>query len=328
MLHFIADNIPADDEIAPVFEALLAWKAQRDLHDISVDAKRGLRQLVTMKREDGSYEGFAPGTPPRCYKREPVTIGRKRNNEPRIVSRWVPDPAYWEQGQLAWQMRVDGYSLAAIHKATGLFKTQDMLTHFFRNEIYRGVFVFSGERLENFVLPLCTEDQWHAVQAMRKMDLANHPERAPRRRRSPYLLSGLIVVGFGRIMPARTLQGTRALEGVLGFEEFLTRVEVDRFDRVIKTPELFEKFLPYAMALGVEKNWAQAFESIVTTAPAWYQGSDLAQFNTRGFTSRMGDMASRAGSTMTSAPRSSGGSGFSSGGSSGGGFGGGGGRGF
>ncbi|GAB1722824.1 MAG: conserved membrane hypothetical protein [Nitrospira sp.] len=142
------------------------------------------------------------------------------------------------------------------------------------------------------------------------------------------LLSGVIVVGFGRIMPARTQQGTKALEGVLGFEEFLTRVEADRFDRLIKTPELFEKFLPYAMALGVEQNWARAFESIVMTAPAWYQGSDLAQFNTRGFTSRMGDMASRTGSTMTSAPRSSSGSGFSSGGSSGGGFGGGGGRGF
>lgn len=142
------------------------------------------------------------------------------------------------------------------------------------------------------------------------------------------LLSGLIVAGFGRIMPARTQQGARALEGVLGFEAFLTRVEADRFDRVIKTPELFEKFLPYAMALGVEKNWARAFESIVLTAPAWYQGSDLAQFNTRGFTSRMSDMATRTGSTMTSAPRSSGGSGFSSGGSSGGGFGGGGGRGF
>jgi hypothetical protein len=141
-------------------------------------------------------------------------------------------------------------------------------------------------------------------------------------------LSGLIVVGFGRIMPARTLQGSRALEGVLGFEEFLTRVEADRFDRVIKTPELFEKFLPYAMALGVEKNWAGAFESIVMTAPAWYQGAELAQFNTRGFTSRMGDMATRTGTTMTSAPRSSGGSGFGGGGSSGGGFGGGGGRGF
>jgi uncharacterized membrane protein YgcG len=142
------------------------------------------------------------------------------------------------------------------------------------------------------------------------------------------VLSGLIVVGFGRIMPARTLQGTRALEGVLGFEEFLTRVEADRFDRVVKTPELFEKFLPYAMALGVEKNWARAFESIVLTSPVWYQGVDPGGFNTGGFTSRMGDMATRAGSTMTSAPRSSGGSGFGRGGSSGGGFGGGGGRGF
>ncbi len=141
-------------------------------------------------------------------------------------------------------------------------------------------------------------------------------------------LSGAIVVGFGRIMPARTLQGTRALEGVLGFEEFLSRVEADRFERVVKTPELFEKFLPFAMALGVENNWARAFESIVTAAPAWYQGADAAQFNLRGFTGHMGDMVSRTSSTMTSAPRSSGGSGFSSGGSSGGGFGGGGGRGF
>ncbi len=142
------------------------------------------------------------------------------------------------------------------------------------------------------------------------------------------LLSGLIVAGFGRIMPARTLQGTRALEGVLGFEEFLTRVEADRFDRVVKTPELFEKFLPYAMALGVENNWARAFETITATAPAWYQGLDPSQFSVRGFTSRMSDMAARTGTTMTSAPRSSGGSGFSGGGSSGGGFGGGGGRGF
>lgn len=142
------------------------------------------------------------------------------------------------------------------------------------------------------------------------------------------ILSGAIVVGFGRIMPARTLQGTRTLEGVLGFEEFLTRVEADRFERVVKTPELFEKFLPYAMALGVEKNWARAFEPILKTPPSWYQGAHPSQFNSRGFMAHMSDMASRTGTTMASAPRSSGGSGFGGGGSSGGGFGGGGGRGF
>jgi len=66
----------------------------------------------------------------------------------------------------------------------------------------------------------------------------------------------------------------------------------------------------------------------VLTSPVWYQGVNPGGFNTGGFTSRMGDMATRAGSTMTSAPRSSSGSGFGRGGSSGGGFGGGGGRGF
>jgi uncharacterized membrane protein YgcG len=142
------------------------------------------------------------------------------------------------------------------------------------------------------------------------------------------ILSGVIVAGVGRIMPARTLTGTRALEGILGFEEFLRRVEADRFERMVKTPELFEKFLPFAMALGVEKNWARAFESIVTTTPVWYQGADAGQFNLRSFTGHMGEMVSRASSTMTSAPRSSSGSGFGGGGSSGGGFGGGGGRGF
>ncbi|MGE3151532.1 MAG: DUF2207 domain-containing protein [Nitrospiraceae bacterium] len=142
------------------------------------------------------------------------------------------------------------------------------------------------------------------------------------------LLSGLIVLGFSWIMPARTIHGTRTFEKVLGFEEFLTRVEADRFARVIKTPELFEKLLPYAMALGVEQTWVRAFETMVTQPPAWYTGGDAAGFHPRGFVNRLDQMAARAGAAMQSAPRSSGGSGFSGGGSSGGGFGGGGGRGF
>jgi len=149
------------------------------------------------------------------------------------------------------------------------------------------------------------------------------------------VLSGLIIVGFGRIMPARTLRGTRALEKVLGFEEFLTRVESDRFERLVKTPEMFEKFLPFAMALGVEKNWTNAFDGIYTQPPTWYQGANFAEFRPRNLTGNLSQLSAAAGTAMTSAPRSSGGSGFSSsgssgssGGSSGGGFGGGGGSGF
>jgi uncharacterized membrane protein len=142
------------------------------------------------------------------------------------------------------------------------------------------------------------------------------------------ILSAAIVAAFGWFMPSRTVHGTRELEKVLGFQEFLERVEADRMERIVKTPEMFERFLPYAMALGVEDNWAKAFEGIYREPPQWYSGpGGVHTFHPRSFTSNLGRMSTQAASVMASAPRSSGGSGFS-GGSSGGGFGGGGGGGF
>jgi len=142
------------------------------------------------------------------------------------------------------------------------------------------------------------------------------------------ILSALVICVFGWFMPAHTEQGTRALEGVLGFEDFLNHVEADRFNRTIKTPQMFEKFLPFAMAFGVEKNWSKAFDGIMTQPPGWYRGGSGPIFYPVNFTSNLNSMSSRASSVMASAPRSSGGSGFGGGGSSGGGFGGGGGGGF
>lgn len=142
------------------------------------------------------------------------------------------------------------------------------------------------------------------------------------------IASGLIVALFGWFMPSRTVRGTREVEKVLGFQEFLSRVEGERLERVVKTPEMFEKYLPYAMALGVEDTWAKAFEDIYTQPPSWYSGpSGVHTFRPSTLTSNLGVMSTQAASVMASAPRSSGGSGFR-GGSSGGGFGGGGGGGF
>jgi uncharacterized membrane protein len=142
------------------------------------------------------------------------------------------------------------------------------------------------------------------------------------------VISALVICAFGWFMPAHTEQGTRALEGVLGFEDFLNHVEADRFNRTIKTPQMFEKFLPFAMAFGVEKNWSEAFDGIMTQPPGWYRGGTGPIFYPVNFTNNLNSMSSRASSVMASAPRSSGGSGFGGGGSSGGGFGGGGGGGF
>ena len=140
---------------------------------------------------------------------------------------------------------------------------------------------------------------------------------------------GVILLWFSLIMPARTDAGTRALEQVLGFEEFLRRVESENLKRVIiGHPELFDRYLPFAMAFGVERKWAKAFEGIYTQPPTWYIGPSVSHFNVTSFSGNLAHMASVASSTLTSQPRSSSGSGFGGGGSSGGGGGGGGGGAF
>ena len=143
------------------------------------------------------------------------------------------------------------------------------------------------------------------------------------------IVSGIILVIFAQIMPARTDAGSRALEHVLGFEEFLRRVESDNLKRIIVGhPELFDKYLPYAMAFGVERQFARAFEGIYTQAPQWYVGPSVMNFNVGHFSSSMSHLSTVAATTMSSSPRSSSGSGFGGGGSSGGGGGGGGGGAF
>ena len=137
--------------------------------------------------------------------------------------------------------------------------------------------------------------------------------------------ASVVLIVFGSVMPARTEKGARAREAALGFREFLSRVESERYRRMITSPEMFERFLPYAMAFGVEDRWASAFDDLYREPPDWYSGSGYGNFRASSFTSRMSTLSSSAGSTMSSSPSSSGSGG---GGSSGGGSGGGGGSGF
>jgi uncharacterized membrane protein len=149
------------------------------------------------------------------------------------------------------------------------------------------------------------------------------------------LISALIWWLFARVMTAKTVKGARTHIAVLGFQEFMNRVDADRLK--VMPPSTFEKFLPYAMALGVEHHWAQAFAGIIKDPPGWYAAPAGygygAGFNPILFSSSMHGMATDMHQVFVSAPRSSStGSGFGGGGGgggfSGGGFGGGGGSAF
>jgi len=157
----------------------------------------------------------------------------------------------------------------------------------------------------------------------------------------PVVVGALVFVNLLTIafIGAPTLRGRQVLDEIEGLKLYLSVAEKERLN-MTEAPDMstlhFEELLPYAVALGVEKPWATAFESWLSTAagaaaaasyqPNWYSGSS---FDIREISDSVGHTASAmAGSFQSSLPVQSSSSSGSSGGSSGGGGGGGGGGGW
>jgi uncharacterized membrane protein len=145
-----------------------------------------------------------------------------------------------------------------------------------------------------------------------------------------YLASGgvsaAIIVGFGYLMPKKTEKGARTKEHVLGFEHFLTMTQENRLEfhnAPERTPEEFMEYLPYAIAMGVETEWAEQFSDIYIETPDWYAGDVSGRVAATAFANDLTDATGGISSGVSSA--ASGGSGSTGGGSAGGGIGGGGG---
>ena len=140
---------------------------------------------------------------------------------------------------------------------------------------------------------------------------------------------------FFHLLKAPTRAGRTVLDAIEGFKIFLTATEKDRMNMMNppdRTPEVFEKYLPYALALDVEQQWAEQFSDVLTRAaaegyqPSWYHSTSIAAFTAAGFADSLGGTFAGAVASASAAPGSSSGSG--GGGSSGGGGGGGGGGGW
>ncbi len=151
------------------------------------------------------------------------------------------------------------------------------------------------------------------------------------------VLSFLTLAMFAIIMKRPTIRGRKLLDEMLGFKDFLEIAEKDELNLrnpPQKTPELFEIFLPFALALGVDQQWSERFATILADIrgpdggayrPSWYNGSWNSS-NLSKTTSKLSSSLNSAISSSVSPPGSS--SGGGGGGSSGGGGGGGGGGGW
>jgi uncharacterized membrane protein YgcG len=160
---------------------------------------------------------------------------------------------------------------------------------------------------------------------------------------APAVLASFTLLAFGWLQ-APSVHGRRVMDQIDGFREYLGVAEEERLEYLHppdKTPELFERFLPYAVALDVENTWAKRFAGVLAAAAAagaaagaassWYSGNQDIAGDPVSFTDRIGSELSDTIASSSTAPGSSSGSdsgGGGGGGSSGGGGGGGGGSGW
>ena len=141
------------------------------------------------------------------------------------------------------------------------------------------------------------------------------------------LLAALNLV-FYYLLFAPTVIGQKLMGEIEGFRLYLKTAEEDRLNILNppeKTPALFERYLPYAMALDCENEWNAKFASVLAAAAAAGQATMLWYTGHAGSFSNFNDFSSSVSSSMvapSSAPGLSSGSfggGFSGGGGGGGG---------
>ena len=155
------------------------------------------------------------------------------------------------------------------------------------------------------------------------------------------LIAGIIALNgwFMYLMPAPTKLGQNVRTEIEGFKLYmetaeklqLNAVEVGSEAPPPMTTERYETFLPYAIALDVEKPWTKHFERLMPEAakaynPAWTNMAANGFSDVGKMTSGM--VSSISSGVTSSMPQSSGSSGSGGGGFSGGGGGGGGGGGW
>jgi uncharacterized membrane protein len=123
-----------------------------------------------------------------------------------------------------------------------------------------------------------------------------------------------------------TADGARLDAELKGFKMYMKTAEEHRLNILTppeRTPELFEKLLPYAMALDVSNQWCKKFDNVLKQfnyRPTWYHNE--ADFSTAGFTATFTDLNTSFGSSVRKTSRGwssgSGGRGHSGGGGGGG----------
>lgn len=92
------------------------------------------------------------------------------------------------------------------------------------------------------------------------------------------LLLAAVAMYLARFMPQKTPQGAQAVARWNAFRRYLEQIE--KYTNVADAKDQFEKYLPYAIAFGIDKTWVQKFAAVDTPAPTWYTPPSITRVST------------------------------------------------
>lgn len=82
------------------------------------------------------------------------------------------------------------------------------------------------------------------------------------------VVTALTFLGVARAMPARTRAGADIRMRLEAFKRYLQNIE--KYTNLKEATDLFDKYLPYAIAFGLDRTWVNKFSQVETPAPDWY----------------------------------------------------------
>ena len=82
-------------------------------------------------------------------------------------------------------------------------------------------------------------------------------------------VSALGLIGLARVMPRKTQEGSEAASRWEAFKRYLN--DIEKYTNLEEAQDIFERYLPYAIAFGLDKGFIKKFAAVDTPAPPWYQ---------------------------------------------------------
>ncbi len=81
-------------------------------------------------------------------------------------------------------------------------------------------------------------------------------------------ISIFVIVLLSRVLPRKTVAGAEAAAKWRSFEKYLS--DIEKYDKLSESQQIFDKYLPYAVAFGLEEGWVRKFSTAGATPPTWY----------------------------------------------------------